>query len=169
MVDRRGGDNDHDCNPNRGELAGAGSCCHLPQEHPRPARPSWCYGTPGIARAGQLAALATGNTAWQLAFEDAFARCLTDPVQLARITDPGLCHGWAGLFQTAWRAARDAATPAIAAHLPHLAATLARHARPGACAGDGFLEGDVGTALALITTAYGTTPNSGWDSCLLID
>lgn len=135
------------------------------QRHP--TRPSWCYGTPGIARAGQLAALVTGDTARRLAFEDAFARCLADPAQLTQITDPGLCHGWAGLYQTAWRAARDAADERITAHLPQLAASPNQHAQPGAEAS--FLDGDAGTALALITAATDTEPTSGWDACLLIN
>jgi hypothetical protein len=70
-----------------------------------PLRPSWCYGTPGIARAQQLAAIATQDVARQEIAESALARCLSDPAQLARITDGGLCHGWAGVYQTAWRAA----------------------------------------------------------------
>ncbi|MGH3996355.1 MAG: lanthionine synthetase C family protein, partial [Pseudonocardiaceae bacterium] len=36
---------------------------HLRQ--PTPQRPSWCYGTPGLARAQQLAGLATGDTVRQ--------------------------------------------------------------------------------------------------------
>jgi hypothetical protein len=39
----------------RGELR-TGRCAQT-----RPARPSWCYGVPGITRAGQLAALALGD------------------------------------------------------------------------------------------------------------
>lgn len=134
-----------------------------------PTRPSWCYGTPGIARAGQLAALVTEDTAGRHAFENAFARCLADPAQLAQITDPGLCHGWAGLYQTAWRAARDATDDRIAIHLPQLAANLTQHAQPGTQAGSGFLNGAAGTALALITAASNTEPTSGWDACLLIN
>lgn len=134
-----------------------------------PTRPSWCYGTPGIARAGQLAAIATGDTTRQRAYEDAFARCLADANQLARITDTGLCHGWAGLYQTAWRAARDATDDRITIHLPQLADVLLRHAHPGAGSGTGFLDGDAGTALSLITAAYDTPPTSEWDACLLIN
>jgi hypothetical protein len=134
-----------------------------------PARPSWCYGTLGIARAGQLAALATHDTGRQRAFEDALHRCLADPAQLDQIIDASLCHGWAGVYQTAWRAARDAATPAIGERLPYLAEALARHAETGAPSGSGFLEGDAGTALALITAAQDAAPTSGWDACLLID
>ncbi|MDX2757308.1 lanthionine synthetase C family protein [Streptomyces europaeiscabiei] len=132
-----------------------------------PARPSWCYGTPGIARAGQLAALARRDPARQHLYEDALVRCLTDPDQLSKITDTGLCHGWAGVYQTAFRAAHDASTPALRATLPDLAAALTRHAQPG---GDpGLLQGAAGTALALTTAAHDAAPTSGWDACLLID
>jgi hypothetical protein len=132
-----------------------------------PARPSWCYGTPGIARAGQLAALARRDPARQHLYETAMARCLTDPGQLSKITDTGLCHGWAGIYQTAWRTARDAAIPVLDAALPGLAEALTRHAHPGT--DPGLLEGDAGTALALNTAAHDTVPTSGWDACLLID
>ncbi|MFE2181368.1 lanthionine synthetase C family protein [Streptomyces sp. NPDC059455] len=132
-----------------------------------PARPSWCYGTPGIARAGQLAALARRDPARQHLYEDAMARCLTDPGQLSTIADAGLCHGWAGLYQTAWRAAHDAAIPTLRTALPSLAAALTRHAHPGP--DPGLLQGDAGTALALTTAAHDAAPTSGWDACLLID
>ncbi|MGW1974149.1 lanthionine synthetase C family protein [Streptomyces sp. NPDC001889] len=135
--------------------------------HHGPARPSWCYGTPGIARAGQLACLARHDETRQHLYESALARCLTDPGQLSKITDSGLCHGWAGVYQTAWRAARDAASPALDAALPNLAGALIREARPGS--GTGLLQGDAGTALALNTAARDTAPISGWDACLLID
>lgn len=135
------------------------------QRHP--TRPSWCYGTPGIVRAGQLAALATADAPRRLAYEDAFARCLANPAYLAQITDTGLCHGWAGLYQTAWRAARDATDDRITVHLPQLADALTRHAKPDT--ENGFLNGDAGAALALITAAYDTPPTSEWDACLLID
>jgi hypothetical protein len=132
-----------------------------------PARPSWCYGTPGIARAGQLAALARRDPDRQRLYEDALVRCLTDPEQRSKITDAGLCHGWAGVYQTAFRAAHDAAAPALRATLPDLTAALTRHAQPG---GDpGLLQGAAGTALALTTAAHDAAPTSGWDACLLID
>ena len=116
---------------------------------PGPLRPSWCYGTPGLARAQQLAGIATGDTARQRMAEHALAACLSDPAQLSRITDTSLCHGWAGLFQTAWRAARDARTPAISNGIPHLADQLIARGCPGSGDGFGFLEGDAGLALTL--------------------
>lgn len=134
-----------------------------------PARPSWCYGTPGIVRAGQLAGIATGDAHRQQLYEQALVRCLDDPAQQARITDSGLCHGWAGVYQTVWHAAHDARTPALAAHLPRLAENLSRRAHPGTAAGPGFLDGEAGTALALHTATHNVAPISGWDACLLID
>ncbi|MDT3396323.1 lanthionine synthetase C family protein [Streptomyces sp. B1866] len=140
-------------------------------KQPGPLRPSWCYGTPGLARAQQLAAIATGDAARQLLAEQALVGCLTDSAQLDRIADTSLCHGWAGLFQTVWRAAREARTPALAAHLPDLTNLLARHSRAAqqtASHQPGLLEGDAGSALALHTAARGAPPVSEWDACLLI-
>ncbi|MCZ4123542.1 lanthionine synthetase C family protein [Streptomyces sp. H39-S7] len=141
---------------------------HAGQPHQDgPLRPSWCYGTPGLARAQQLAALALGDRVRQQAAEDALVRCLADPVQLARISGPALCHGWAGLLMTAWHAATDAATPDIAAHIPQLLDTLLTHARhvpPGAL--PGLIEGSAGVALTLHTLATGT--HGGWPACLLL-
>ena len=103
---------------------------------PGPLRPSWCYGTPGLARAQQLAGIAAGDAARRRTAEDALVGCLSDPGQLARVTDGGLCHGAAGLYQTAWRAAADATAPAVAASLPHAwptcsSASTRRAAAPG--------------------------------------
>jgi hypothetical protein len=134
-----------------------------------PARPSWCYGTPGIARAGQLAAIALDDHTLQNHYERALLACISDDTQLARLTDAGLCHGLAGTFQTLWRAATDAATPALREQVPRLAdALLAAAARPNEH-GPGLLNGTAGTALALHTAATDTAPTCGWDACLLID
>jgi hypothetical protein len=133
------------------------------------SRPSWCYGTPGIVRAQQLAGLAIKDTARQRAAESALGDCLSDPAQLARITDTGLCHGWAGLYQTAWRVAQDAITPEISQLLPHLTNLLIRHSRLGPRDEAGLMEGSAGLALALHTAAHPAPPLSGWDACLLIN
>ncbi|MFD4144096.1 lanthionine synthetase C family protein [Streptomyces sp. NPDC058572] len=133
-----------------------------------PLRPSWCYGTPGIARAQQLAAFALRDATRQEAAEDALARCLADPTQLARIVDPALCHGWAGLLATTAFAAADAATLTLAAHPPRLLDTLLAHSRdtpPGAL--PGLIEGSAGIALTLHALAAGT--RGGWTACLLLN
>jgi hypothetical protein len=130
-----------------------------------PGRPSWCYGTVGIARAQQLAAIALGDITRQRLAEQALAACLSDPAQLAYLTEPGLCHGVAGVYQTTWRAARDALTLDVAARLPTLKAML-DEADPQT--DDSLLTGSAGLALALHTSAHDTPPHSGWDACLLI-
>ena len=136
---------------------------------PGPGRPSWCYGTVGIARAQQLAAISTNDPQRRQAAEDALTACLTDK-QLDRITEPGLCHGIAGVYQTAYRAAHDARNPAIGRRLPELAARLAQHAGSLGDQGyeGGLLTGGAGVALALETTRHTAPPRSGWDACLLI-
>jgi lantibiotic biosynthesis protein len=138
--------------------------------HPHgPGRPSWCYGTVGIARAGQLAGIALDDAALQDSYEDALYRSLTDPIQLAQVTDTSLCHGWAGIYQTAFRAAHDALTPHLHDVLQPLGEALSAHARPGSANGPGLIDGDAGCALALTTLAADQAPTTGWDSCLLID
>lgn len=132
---------------------------------PGPGRPSWCYGTPGIARALQLAAIATGDRHLQAEAEQALAACLSGP-QLARLTGPGLCHGLAGTYLTAVRAAEDALTPAIGCQLPGIAARLA--ALPATGTSPGLLTGSTGTRIALEAARRSTPPVSGWDACLLI-
>ncbi|MFA1550761.1 lanthionine synthetase C family protein [Actinomadura chokoriensis] len=143
----------------------------------RPSRPSWCYGTAGVARAQQLAALAIGDLARQETAERAMVGALTQPLQLAAIADASLCHGHAGLFHITDRCAADAITPMTrfqpsllqaliedGTDAEQLAAALLRP--PGGCFG--FLEGAAGVALALHTASSGLPPVSGWDSCLLI-
>ncbi|MGC5361980.1 lanthionine synthetase C family protein [Streptomyces sp. DT24] len=137
--------------------------------HDAPARPSWCYGTTGIARAGQLAGVALRAPDVQAFYEDALYRALTDPVQLARVTDTGLCHGWAGIYQTVTRAAADARDPRLRTLPERLGNTLAARARPGGLPANGLINGDAGTALALTTFASQQAPTTGWDACLLID
>jgi hypothetical protein len=132
--------------------------------HTHPGRPSWCYGAVGIARALQLAAEAIGQESRQEAAETALAANLSDR-HLDRLDTPGLCHGLAGVYQTAYRAARDARHPSIAERLPALAARLA--ALPEGDS-DGMLTGTAGIALAAETARHNASPVSEWDRCLLI-
>ena len=140
---------------------------HRRPHRPHDARPSWCYGTTGIARAGQLAGIALRHTSLQAFYEDALHRALTDPAQLANVTDAGLCHGWAGIYQTASRAAADARDARLVQLLPALGDALLEHAQLTPAAISGFLNGAAGTALALSTLATQQPPTTGWDACLL--
>lgn len=132
-----------------------------------PGRPSWCYGTPGIARALHLAAIATHNHDRRADAEQLLAGCL-DERHIQRLTEPGLCHGLAGLYQTAFRAATDANDPTIARRLPALAAALQAAASHATGHGEaGLLTGHLGVHLAVHTARHGA-PRTGWDTCLLI-
>lgn len=126
---------------------------------PGPQRPSWCYGTPGIARALQLAGRALCDHDRQRHAERAFSNCLNDPAQLDLFTDRSLCHGTGGLLATARRVARDALVPIdlTPALLLHQQATAPIDEPPG------FLAGSAGATLA---TAGTTT--TAWDACLLL-
>ncbi|MFV2213666.1 lanthionine synthetase C family protein [Actinomadura sp. LOL_016] len=130
-------------------------------------RPSWCYGIGGTARAQQLAALALADTTRQRTAETAMLSTLRDPVQVDRLTETGLCHGLAGLLQTAWRMAAQARTPELAAEIPLLAARLI--ARPhDPLADPSLLDGAAGIALALHTVGTGISPATGWDAVLTL-
>ncbi|MFD8703648.1 lanthionine synthetase C family protein [Kitasatospora sp. NPDC059648] len=143
-----------------------------------PQRPSWCYGTAGIARAQQLAALALDDPRLRHDAENALATALVDPKALAATTDLSACHGYAGLAHIAHRAAADA-SPRNAARLHSAADLLLDTTHPPrsdpdeqarrllSSAGPAFLEGAAGTALALLAAATGTAPATRWDACLL--
>ncbi|EIV91313.1 lanthionine synthetase C family protein [Frankia sp. QA3] len=123
-----------------------------------PLRPSWCYGTPGIARAQQLAARALGDTTRQHNAETAFVACITDPMQLGRLVDRGLCHGTAGLLTAARRITADALIPISIGPLAH----LHQHTMPATTEPAGFLDGAAGVDLVAAGTA------TSWDACLLL-
>ncbi|MFF5455006.1 lanthionine synthetase C family protein [Streptomyces sp. NPDC012950] len=145
-----------------------------------PRRPSWCYGTAGLARAQQLAALALGDPSRRAAAEGSLLGALTDPAQLRATTDAGLCHGFAGLVHLAARTAADA-TPETAtqlrATLPALLSTLlppdaapeeASAALVNSPVGPGLLDGAAGTALGVLAASSTTSPCTDWDTFLLI-
>ncbi|MFJ6771603.1 lanthionine synthetase C family protein, partial [Kitasatospora sp. NPDC091257] len=125
-----------------------------------PQRPSWCYGTAGVARAQQLAALALDDSRLRHDAETVLAAALVDPKALAATTDLSACHGFAGLAHIAHRAAADA-LPHNAARLRSAAALLLDTAHPPrtdpdeqashllATAGPGFLEGAAGTSSSI--------------------
>ncbi|MGW3231367.1 lanthionine synthetase LanC family protein [Kitasatospora sp. NPDC001095] len=143
-----------------------------------PQRPSWCYGTAGVARAQQLAARALDDSRLRHDVESFLAAALVDPKALAATTDLSACHGFAGLAHIAHRAASDA-LPHNSARLRSAASLLLDTAHPPhtdpdeqahhllATAGPGLLEGAAGTALTLLAPATGTAPATSWDACLL--
>jgi lantibiotic biosynthesis protein len=138
--------------------------------HPGPHRPSWCYGTPGIARAHQLAGHLTGDERRTDTAEQALLGCLTDDRQLAQLTDAGLCHGWAGLVHTARGAAADAANPALTTAARTAADRMSCHVgEHGPPPGVGLLAGAAGVVLVDSAGHNAPAPTGArWDACLLV-
>jgi lantibiotic biosynthesis protein len=136
----------------------------------RQARPSWCYGTPGQARAQQLAGLVLDDQERMRVAEHALAGCVLDQQVTALLTDASLCHGWAGVVQTLWRASSDALSPQpLQAALRKARRGMEDHlARAGPPASGGFLEGTSGIQLAQndLPRTGGEPPS--WDACLLL-
>ncbi|EHR53481.1 hypothetical protein FHU38_000096 [Saccharomonospora amisosensis] len=129
-------------------------------------RPSWCYGTAGIARALHLAALALGDEMRRQIAEDALISALTDPAQHRLVSDTSLCHGYAGLARITARAATDTTGPA-ATRLNAMTNDLLSRTRTNAAPDSpGVLEGTAGVGLAALTAAI--EPTTDWDTCLLI-
>ncbi|MFD5461855.1 lanthionine synthetase C family protein [Kitasatospora sp. NPDC127059] len=145
-----------------------------------PGRPSWCYGTPGIARALQLAGLALDVPSWCRTAEEALLAALDRSGEA--LTDAGLCHGWAGLLQCSWRIAQDGTDRRTAERLPAIAARMLQLTDSDGPFGfvgprtrngwtddpAGFLTGAAGAALALHTFATDRAPATCWDRALLL-
>lgn len=134
---------------------------------PGPSRPSWCYGTPGIVRAQQVAGLVLGDRTRRRCVENILAWCLTDERQLAQLGDVSLCHGWAGVVHTAWRASRH--NDRLAATLPRLLDGLATHLARQPPSERGLLTGAAGAMLAQRAARTNTPPVTQWDICLLLN
>lgn len=138
-------------------------------------RPSWCYGTPGIARAQQLAGFAQRDATRQEHAERAMVASLTDTTQREQLPGIGLCHGKAGLVQSACRIAAESIDPHRSAQLTgalpglaaELAAQLAGDTEIGIDADPELMDGAAGAALALHTAMTGT-PATGWDAFLAL-
>ncbi|MER7793581.1 lanthionine synthetase C family protein [Streptomyces sp. NPDC097640] len=132
----------------------------------KPTAPSWCYGTPGLVRAQQLAATALGDVHRKRMAERALLYCLTDRLQLDQLTNRGLCHGIGGLMRVVQRVAQEAENPNLFTdRLPQLSE---RFLSLGPPAETGFLEGTAGAVLAFQSAEAGTAPVSDWDACLLL-
>ncbi|MDT3395299.1 lanthionine synthetase C family protein [Streptomyces sp. B1866] len=145
--------------------------------HPRPPgrRDAWCYGTPGIGSALTLAGQAladpdlsrTGRTAITTLADRAPHQWDTD--------GPALCHGAAGVLQTASRTtcaavAQQAAGHTVSFHDPGRPFGFPQTEAGTAYDNPGFLTGAAGTALALADYAglLPPDPPAPWDCLLLL-
>ncbi|WP_329382738.1 lanthionine synthetase C family protein [Streptomyces sp. NBC_01716] len=136
---------------------------------PAPAQPatlSWCYGTPGLARAQQLAGIVLEDGDRKRLAERALLHCLSDPNQLDTVADRGLCHGFGGLLRTVQRVAEDAETPKVFTN--RLGLIAGRFLTAEVPEETGFLVGKSGASLAFQDAEPGAAPQGQWDTCLLL-
>jgi hypothetical protein len=126
---------------------------------------SWCWGTPGIARALQLAGRALGRPEWERTAVDAQRALFDNPEHDRELPDAALCHGLGGLLVATDLIAQDSGDPELAARASRTAEAMLelfdpearygyRHvlaASQGTVVPDrpGFLNGAAGAALAL--------------------
>lgn len=131
-------------------------------EDGRTGQTYWCYGTPGIARAEQLAALAIADIDRAERAAGTHLTCLSAARRHPRTSDPSLCHGVAGLLQSTRRIAADSFAPErFDADIDRLHTTIQDAVSPRS---DGLLEGAPGLLLAHDhPPAASTAP---WDACL---
>lgn len=130
-----------------------------------PAAPSWCYGTPGLVRAQQLAAIVAEDPDRKRMAERALAYCLTDARQLDMLPDRGLCHGVGGLLRTVQRVAEDTQPCEYDRQFGPLVQRFMLAAVPE---DEGFLVGRAGAALAFQDAEGAAPPKGQWDACLLL-
>jgi lantibiotic biosynthesis protein len=134
-------------------------------EQAGPQRPSWCYGTPGLARARHLAAQALDAPSEMGNATAALVACITDDAQLALLDDDSLCHGFAGLVHTSRRMLANAEPGSESAEalsrLEHLWRQRRQQTVPELSDPSGMLEGNAGIALTDLPAEI------GWDTCLL--
>lgn len=131
-----------------------------------PSTPSWCYGTAGLVRAQQLAAIVLDDGNRKHMAERALLHCLANDRQINKINERGLCHGFGGLLRTVQRVAEDADDAGkFSCHLDHIANRFL--AVPPSEA-NGLLTGKTGAVLAFQDVEAGAAPQGQWDACLLL-
>jgi hypothetical protein len=146
---------------------------------PRPGgrrRPSWCYGSPGVSRAVQLAALALDRDDWHDLARESVLAFLSVPRDRWGVEDAGLCHGWGGLLHLVRLINEHLADERLSRAADELAGVVLSRFEEDLPFGyrvplgadlSGFLEGTAGVALALDAYAEGRT-GARWDAALLV-
>ncbi|GAB3284184.1 lanthionine synthetase C family protein [Kineosporia babensis] len=120
---------------------------------------SWCYGTPGIARAQQLAGLALDDCGRRSTVEQAILQQISAP-NPAGTGGSTICHGTAGVLRACEHIAHDAANPDL--FRDHIDALRSRLAVLPVPAVPGLIDGSAGVRLATQGKAL------PWDACLAL-
>lgn len=135
---------------------------------------AWCYGIPGISRSLALAGQAIGDPQLTSAADIAMSSLAGRPVNQWDVEGPTLCHGYAGVLQSAVGSQSGAAERAAAAITASFDPTHRfgfKHQENDSTSDEpGFLIGTAGVALALAD--HGGLPASAvptsWDALLLL-
>jgi lantibiotic biosynthesis protein len=148
----------------------------------QPARPGWCYGNAGVARALWLAGEALDEPELARLAERALRTALERQQTDRPLGSPALCHGTAGLLQVTLHIAADSGAEDLTrearklclelvewfdpdAPLGYRAEALVQELR-GVEADATLLDGAVGPSLVLLAATTDTDP--GWDRALLL-
>jgi lantibiotic biosynthesis protein len=147
-----------------------------------PARPGWCYGNAGVARALWLAGEALDDPGLARVVERAVRTALERQRTERPLEAPTLCHGTAGLAQVTLRMAADSGAEDLLREARKLCLELAERFNPDASLGyraeplvrdlrgaevdATLLDGAAGPPLVLLAAATDSEP--GWDRALLL-
>lgn len=143
------------------------------------ARPSWCYGIPGIARALYLAGQALDDDGLRMIAVDAFESIAVRPRRLWGIASPNFCHGLSGILQASLRMYHDTSSKRLLVFIQTLADELLALYDPDSLFGfqdmnmqgiwydnPRLLEGAPGIALVLLALSQPVSPD--WDRYFLL-
>jgi hypothetical protein len=135
-------------------------------------RDAWCYGAPGIARALIRAGEALADPRLTSAGRRALDRQAARRPQQWDAEGPTLCHGYAGVLQSAGTGplAQNAAEEIASLYNPQTAFGFRHHHLGSARDNPGFLTGAAGVALALADSGALPAPSTPtrWDAALLL-
>ncbi|MFD0278972.1 lanthionine synthetase C family protein [Kitasatospora sp. NPDC127111] len=150
-----------------------------PAPPPVPGRSSWCYGSPGIARALWHAGVALDDERLRALAVEALTDVLRRPPSARWLYSPTFCHGVAGLLQVVLRFAHDIRLPQFVTGAEHLVDQLLARFEPARPLGyaavepgdnrvdrPGLLDGAAGVAMVLLAAATDAEP--GWDRLFLL-
>ncbi|HYN23039.1 MAG TPA: lanthionine synthetase C family protein [Thermoanaerobaculia bacterium] len=156
----------------------------VPGGEPEPTRTAWCYGDLGIAAVLLSAARSFGRPSWEREAVSLARTAASRSVEAVRASDPGICHGAAGVGHIFNRLCQQTGDPELKeAALAWFERALAMR-RPGegiagflswVAAGPdsgslqgepGFLTGVAGIGLALLAAVTNIEP--AWDRVMLL-
>ncbi|MFF3731455.1 lanthionine synthetase C family protein [Streptomyces sp. NPDC002476] len=145
----------------------------------RRKRPSWCYGSPGVSRALQLAGRALDRPDWwDLAIRSVASQLSVPPSDWV-VHDASACHGWAGALHLLQFFEEDC--PQVSQVLDDIVVRIVESFDADSAFGlrfsvegsdgkadfPGFLDGVTGVGLALESYARGNTAAMEWGTALL--